>query len=445
MSDEEMVAIKLSREDLYELVWSKPIRELAKDFGISDVALAKRCRRLRVPVPGRGYWARVDAGQSLHRPQLQKREPQRLDASALAVGPPPERLGANSPSDQADEALGSHETPPASEQDDAWLKDRIAYEEHPDNAIAVPASTRNWDSAIQRCREDLEEAAGTLRAAKRAAEKAEKWPAWRKRTDRDDEGWAWRMVKDRGQRIWDAHEAVCFRVSLGTYKRALSIVNALALAAQARGFAVREDETEGRIVFSGHNAEIRLRVTELLELKTRPRTGYQGKVEQERYYAPTRWLRIALQIDYRAGPIFEDRHSRPLELQLNKVFCGIYRLVVKAWREERRHQARQRELEEEARLRAEAARIEADRERALAEARRHRRRLVSEANRWAQSKRIRDYVAHIRTAAGEGPEAPDSLTGWAEWALGVASTLDPTERRLGQADQGAARQSHDST
>jgi hypothetical protein len=50
--------LTLSRDDLYELVWSKPMIELAKDFGLSDVALAKRCRKLGVPVPGRGYWAR---------------------------------------------------------------------------------------------------------------------------------------------------------------------------------------------------------------------------------------------------------------------------------------------------------------------------------------------------------------------------------------------------
>ena len=66
--------LNLSREDLYELVWSKPMAELAKDFGLSDVALAKRCRKLGVPVPGRGYWARVAAGQEPHRPKLPKRE-----------------------------------------------------------------------------------------------------------------------------------------------------------------------------------------------------------------------------------------------------------------------------------------------------------------------------------------------------------------------------------
>src|SRR5580704_16101629 len=87
MPEDEEKQLTVSREDLYELVWSKPMRELAKDFGISDVALAKRCRRLAIPVPGRGYWARLDAGQKPYRPQLAKREPQRFDEGALTVGP----------------------------------------------------------------------------------------------------------------------------------------------------------------------------------------------------------------------------------------------------------------------------------------------------------------------------------------------------------------------
>jgi len=130
---------------------------------------------------------------------------------------------------------------------------------------------------------------------------------------------------------------------------------------------VREDEEEGRIVFAGHNAEVQLRLTEPLDPKTRPRTRYDGKVEQEKYYVPTGRLRATLQIDYREGPTFEDRDSRPLESQLNRVFCGIYRQVVRAWREERKHQAFRRELEEEARQRAEAARIQAEREKAIAD------------------------------------------------------------------------------
>jgi hypothetical protein len=52
----------LAREELYELVWSKPLTSVASDFGVSSVAIKKVCRRQQVPTPPRGYWAKVDAG-----------------------------------------------------------------------------------------------------------------------------------------------------------------------------------------------------------------------------------------------------------------------------------------------------------------------------------------------------------------------------------------------
>lgn len=62
--------ITLTREALYDLVWSKPMSKLAPEFGISDVALTKRCKRLGIPYPGLGYWARLAAGQKIKRPKL---------------------------------------------------------------------------------------------------------------------------------------------------------------------------------------------------------------------------------------------------------------------------------------------------------------------------------------------------------------------------------------
>jgi hypothetical protein len=47
---------RLTREELYEQVWSEPMRTLAPKYGLSDVGLAKICRKQRVPRPGRGYW-----------------------------------------------------------------------------------------------------------------------------------------------------------------------------------------------------------------------------------------------------------------------------------------------------------------------------------------------------------------------------------------------------
>jgi len=78
--------LTLTREDLYELVWSKPLIEFAQDLGLSDVAVPKRRRKLGVPVPGRGYWARVAAGQTQRQPNQGKHEDQPMDYAALNCG-----------------------------------------------------------------------------------------------------------------------------------------------------------------------------------------------------------------------------------------------------------------------------------------------------------------------------------------------------------------------
>jgi len=59
-----------NRDELYEEVWATPMQTLAKKYGISDVGLAKVCRKLSIPLPGRGYWARKEAGQKVERLEL---------------------------------------------------------------------------------------------------------------------------------------------------------------------------------------------------------------------------------------------------------------------------------------------------------------------------------------------------------------------------------------
>ncbi|MFM0705633.1 hypothetical protein [Paraburkholderia sediminicola] len=64
-----------TRQQLYELVWSGPMTTLAKTLAISGVGLAKACRRGDIPVPPRGYWARLAAGQRVVRTPLPRRAP----------------------------------------------------------------------------------------------------------------------------------------------------------------------------------------------------------------------------------------------------------------------------------------------------------------------------------------------------------------------------------
>lgn len=55
---------EVSREELYALVWSKPMLVIGKQFGVSSSYMARVCQHLNVPRPQRGYWAKVAAGKS---------------------------------------------------------------------------------------------------------------------------------------------------------------------------------------------------------------------------------------------------------------------------------------------------------------------------------------------------------------------------------------------
>lgn len=68
-----MNSISLHRHELYELVWSEPMSRLAQKYGFSDVWLAKICKKYDIPRPGRGYWARRQAGERVPVTRLPKR------------------------------------------------------------------------------------------------------------------------------------------------------------------------------------------------------------------------------------------------------------------------------------------------------------------------------------------------------------------------------------
>ena len=58
------------RAELFELVWAKPMTHLAKELGLSDVGLRTICVKSGIPLPARGYWARLQVGRQDPRPVL---------------------------------------------------------------------------------------------------------------------------------------------------------------------------------------------------------------------------------------------------------------------------------------------------------------------------------------------------------------------------------------
>jgi hypothetical protein len=75
---------RVQRDTLYVEVWQEPVSVLAEKYGISDVALAKIGRKLNVPLPPRGYWARVRSGYRDTKPALPKLAPGLPDHAIIA-------------------------------------------------------------------------------------------------------------------------------------------------------------------------------------------------------------------------------------------------------------------------------------------------------------------------------------------------------------------------
>lgn len=60
----------LTRAALYDLVWSEPVETIARRYKLSGNGLAKICKKHRIPLPPRGYWAKVQHGPKLRRVSL---------------------------------------------------------------------------------------------------------------------------------------------------------------------------------------------------------------------------------------------------------------------------------------------------------------------------------------------------------------------------------------
>ena len=53
------------RTELYKEVWASPVTKVEKKYSVSDVTIHKICKRMNIPVPPRGYWAKLTNGKKV--------------------------------------------------------------------------------------------------------------------------------------------------------------------------------------------------------------------------------------------------------------------------------------------------------------------------------------------------------------------------------------------
>lgn len=80
MTDE---AQSYTRAELYELLGTIPATQLEQRFNMTSAAIAKRCRKLKIPVFGRGDWEKLRVGKPIIRAPLPVDD--QLSADTVAI------------------------------------------------------------------------------------------------------------------------------------------------------------------------------------------------------------------------------------------------------------------------------------------------------------------------------------------------------------------------
>lgn len=374
------MAHTLTRQELYEMVWAEPKTSLAKKFGVSDVWLSKICRAATVPIPPRGYWAKIAAGKISPRIALPARDLGQTERVRIK----PDRYV-----DQADDESAELPPPPTFSDD---IEEVTAKARKLLGRLTV---VKSLDSPHHLIAELLD-----------ADEQ--------RRREAEGKTYVW------DKPIFDEPTA----------RRRLKILNALYLILTRGGFqpTLRGKAAENPGVTVGN-----FHVSFKLE-KVHQGTRF-AKTSPGRPKEPLR-LEISNRTRSPSFPtsVWQDTKTSALEQQLPEIALSIvvagemlYRGDV-LWRYKWQVQRRQ---EKEERIRAEQERISREAEELrLAEIQRCRQGLVNTVESRMLAQNIRNFIADVETM--DLTECGDDFLRWRTWATSEANRLDPLCRPLDQ-------------
>jgi len=287
----------LTRDELYELVWSHPMSQLSRRYAISDVGLAKVRKRHAVPYPPRGYWAKVRNGKSVRKPPLLKID----DPSLQNV-----RLG-NKPIPSRDVDSPTREKPRR-------------------EPVPVPDTLDHPHPLVERTLKHLS------------------------RSRPNEEG----LVAPKVERC------LAVQVAPDSVDRAARLLDALVKAAEARGFKIAPgDEGSPRTWISIAEERFSLTLTETIERRERLESFFHSIRKYDR--VPTGRLVFRVEGGPTSGQRrqWADGQKR-LETRLGSILAGVANAAEasRLWREENDRREKRRQEEERRRREAERAKRE---------------------------------------------------------------------------------------
>ncbi len=373
MNDDE---ICLTRDELYNLVWLEPVQQVAKRFNISDVGLAKICKKMNVPRPERGYWRRKECGFAVRQIPLPPLKNPYREKIYLSKSKP-------TSVDGAEEVEQLHEN--------------ILFEKLPENRITVSTILRNPHPYVEKTMHQLKS----------------------------------RKPDEKGIIKVFVEEHLDVQVSQKSIHRAMCIMDALLKAFEKRGYGVQlkqHDRTWATsVTVLGEKLEFGLiehyrQIKRPPEPATKKRDPYFLYSYNQYDYYPSGMLELTIKsYVYGCRKSWSDGVKQRLENLLNSFMIGLIKGALKIEEERKR-----RELEEQ--KRQELMRIRQERARLIEEEKSRVRALEMEAANWVKSQQIRSYIEAVRNIIiqNQGEIMPGSETEkWLTWANQQADRIDP--------------------
>jgi hypothetical protein len=376
---------RLSRKELYDLVWSEPMKTLSARFGISDVGLKKTCARADIPTPERGYWAKKDAGKKTFQLPLPARAPGMDEEILIAAGA---RYWYHEWT--REELLGPLPPPPEFPESIDAVRERIAKTL---GRVTVPHSVSTWHAAVGRLLEEDDE----RREKQRRASSPMSWDnplfdsPFERRRLRILNSLFFAVARVNGRPVFYGREAR--EINIFFYQQRVSMTLDGPQSSHRRGRQVPTGS-------AGSDNEKSLSFSILDPSSSgKARMSWQddesGKLE-------SRMTEIAIEVVLSAEIQYRESAVRKFQ-----------------WRVQRKV-----ELEEEDRKRKiEIERAERERQKRIEQARIDR--LLRDARAFQHAGEIRKYVEAIRSALGNEACSSPGFEQWSEWALAQADRIDP--------------------
>jgi len=383
--------IELTREELFKHVWERPMTKVAADYGISDVALKKICDKHRIPVPGRGYWAKKVAGKTVKRAHFRAVTDPTINRVVIHGSP-------------------VQDLPEAVKEAREAAKSR---ERRPENKVEVVAVPEDLHPKAARTGRKLEKAKPSMKG----------------------------LVTTSGPDLFD------LEVGPDSVGRVIAFLNALVTAAEDRGCRILKGKHALVFVVDEENLDFKI-VEEIKRSKHEPTPAELAAIEkwerrqQRRFrvwdhidwtprptppewdYTPNGRLRVVINEQRRYGyeglrRTFGDGGTQRIETLINAILEAFvtWAAAIKAKRIE--DERRKREWEEAERRREEKRRRDALEKKRI-------EALSQNLEQWHQGKRILEFVAAVEAELATGTyENAAAVQEWISWAKGYADRIIP--------------------